>query len=284
MLTINLFGGLTVETDGRPLPKLISRKADMMLAYLAQAQQPTARETIATLLWEDRTQKQSMSNLRTLISSLRKHAGDFVTITRKTAVINQDVWVDTAVFQQQLALADENWPQKSAIAQAEEALALYRGEFLDGVLVDGSFELESWMQTTRDRLRHLAIGARQKLVAYYLREGDYSAGIQHAIILLQDDPLDESAHRQMMLLLAKKKFAKKARYGYVNGREPVNYVRDIRQRFEAYIDISGNVASQSVNGGVSRLSMKSFPRKLESCDVYRHGISRSRICTAHIPG
>ncbi len=89
---------------------------------------------------------------------------------------------------------------------------------------------------------------------------------------------------EAMLLLAKKKFAKKARYGYVNGREPVNYVRDIRQRFEAYIDISGNVASQSVNGGVSRLSMKSFPRKLESCDVYRHGISRSRICTAHIPG
>jgi len=202
-LTINLLGGLTVETDGTPLPKLISRKADILLAYLAQEQQPTARETIATLLWEDRTQKQSMSNLRTLISSLRKHAGDFVTITRKTAVINESVWVDTAVFQQQLTFADENWPQKSAIAQAEDALALYRGEFLDGVLVDGSFELENWMQTTRDRLRHLAIGARQKLVAHYLREGDYAAGIQHAIALLQDDPLDESAHRQMMLLLAK---------------------------------------------------------------------------------
>ena len=45
-----------------------------------------------------------------------------------------------------------------------------------------------------------------------------------------------------MLLLAKKKYAKKARYGFVNGTEPVNYVRDIRQRFEAYVELSRNVA------------------------------------------
>ena len=47
---------------------------------------------------------------------------------------------------------------------------------------------------------------------------------------------------QAMLLLEKKQYAKKARYGYVNGSEPVNYVRDIKQRFEAYIDLSRNVA------------------------------------------
>ena len=45
-----------------------------------------------------------------------------------------------------------------------------------------------------------------------------------------------------MLLLSKKKYAKKARYGFVNGTEPVNYVRDIRQRFEAYIELSGKIA------------------------------------------
>jgi len=50
---------------------------------------------------------------------------------------------------------------------------------------------------------------------------------------------------QAMLLLEKKQYAKKARYGYVNGSEPVNYVRDIKQRFEAYIDLSRNVAKTS---------------------------------------
>jgi len=43
---------------------------------------------------------------------------------------------------------------------------------------------------------------------------------------------------QAMLLLAEKKYARKARFGYVNGLEPVNYVRDIRQRFEAYVELS----------------------------------------------
>jgi membrane-bound lytic murein transglycosylase F len=42
---------------------------------------------------------------------------------------------------------------------------------------------------------------------------------------------------EAMLLLAKTEYARKARFGFVNGREPVNYVRDIRQRFEAYVDI-----------------------------------------------
>jgi membrane-bound lytic murein transglycosylase F len=45
-----------------------------------------------------------------------------------------------------------------------------------------------------------------------------------------------------MLLLSQKEYAKHSRYGYVNGREPVNYVRDIRQRFEAYVELSGDLA------------------------------------------
>ena len=50
---------------------------------------------------------------------------------------------------------------------------------------------------------------------------------------------------EAMLLLADKKYAKKARYGYVNGKEPVNYVRDIKQRFEAYLDLSRATAQVS---------------------------------------
>jgi len=38
-----------------------------------------------------------------------------------------------------------------------------------------------------------------------------------------------------MLLLTKRKYFRKARYGYVRGREPVNYVREIRTRYRAYI-------------------------------------------------
>jgi len=38
-----------------------------------------------------------------------------------------------------------------------------------------------------------------------------------------------------MLLLAKRKYYSKARFGYVRGSEPVNYVRQIRKRYLAYL-------------------------------------------------
>ena len=37
-----------------------------------------------------------------------------------------------------------------------------------------------------------------------------------------------------MLLLSQRKYAAKARYGYVRGQEPVNYVRAIKRRYETY--------------------------------------------------
>lgn len=40
-----------------------------------------------------------------------------------------------------------------------------------------------------------------------------------------------------ILLLSKKEYAKKAKHGYVRGHEPVNYVRQIRDRYLAYIKL-----------------------------------------------
>lgn len=47
---------------------------------------------------------------------------------------------------------------------------------------------------------------------------------------------------EAMLLLSKRNYAKKARFGYVNGREPVNYVSDIKRRFEAYVELNKKFA------------------------------------------
>ncbi len=40
-----------------------------------------------------------------------------------------------------------------------------------------------------------------------------------------------------MLLLSRNKYAQKAHHGYVRGRETVKYVREIRNRYEAYVDL-----------------------------------------------
>ena len=80
-----------------------------------------------------------------------------------------------------------------------------------------------------------------------------------------------------MLLLSKKQYSKKARYGYVNGNEPVNYVRDIRQRFEAYIDLSRDIAKNQI-ASVHReflIHSRSLPGRA------RNSLSYYRILPGH---
>lgn len=49
-----------------------------------------------------------------------------------------------------------------------------------------------------------------------------------------------------MLLLSKKQYARKARHGYVRGIEPVSYVRNIRQRYRAYVELTeGRLSSRT---------------------------------------
>jgi predicted ATPase/DNA-binding SARP family transcriptional activator len=201
--TIKLFGGLLIEQDSQPIPKLISRKTDILLAYLAQEQRPHSREILATLLWDNRSQKQALSNLRTLIASLRKQAEAFVTIDRKILAINEAVQVDTAVFSQQLLTAQTIWPSPAAVEQIEQALSLYIGDFLEGVQAGDSLELENWIQFSREQLRQQAIDARQQLISFYLQQSRYTDGIRHATIVLEMDPWHEETHRQMMQLLAR---------------------------------------------------------------------------------
>lgn len=51
-----------------------------------------------------------------------------------------------------------------------------------------------------------------------------------------------------MLQLSKRQYAKKAKHGYVRGHEPVNYVREIRDRYLAYIKLKGGTGPALVEG------------------------------------
>jgi len=73
----------------------------------------------------------------------------------------------------------------------------------------------------------------------------YNAGIGHlrdARKLAQQQGLDPDVWfnnvEKAMLLLSQRKYYSNARYGYVRGEEPVDYVRKIRDRYKAYALIS----------------------------------------------
>jgi WD40 repeat protein/DNA-binding SARP family transcriptional activator len=205
-LEIFTLGGVRLLQDGKSVEGLSNRKAEALLIYLASARRSQPREVLADLLWDERTQSQSLANLRVVLTILRQSVGDSITISRGTVAINpsSQVWLDTAQLDEGLReLHQQGRLNTSTASKAALALDLYRGDFLEGFSVADCRRFEDWQVRERERLHHLAVDGYSELVAYDIELRDYQLGLVHAARLLELDPLMESAHRQMMLLLAK---------------------------------------------------------------------------------
>lgn len=208
-LTLKLFGGLVIEKGGEPVTGLVTLKAEVLLAYLACHPRPHSRELLATMLWDGRSQKQALSNLRTLLTSLRRHLRPYLAVTRKSMALDweQPIWVDAVAFEEAVGELMEAMTGEEAAADdpaaLEEALALYTADFLEGIFVDESRGVEEWAAGTRERLRQMATWARERLALHYLHHRRYAAGARHARELVRLDPLREGTHRLLMRLLAR---------------------------------------------------------------------------------
>jgi len=98
-----------------------------------------------------------------------------------------------------------------------------------------------YLNWTRDRFsKNLPV---QEQIFFSL--ASYNAGFGHVKdaqrlarqLGLRDDKWFNHVEKAM-LLLQQKEYYKKSRFGYVRGTEPVNYVRDIHQRYLSYIRIT----------------------------------------------
>ncbi|MGB8648615.1 MAG: tetratricopeptide repeat protein [Anaerolineae bacterium] len=193
-LRIQLLGGLRLALDDKPLAGLYSNKAPALVAYLAVTRRAPTRDLLAALLWGEMNDADARTNLRQCLTNLRKLLGPYLIIARDAVAFNFDApyTLDTQEFEQ--LLQTENRPA---------ALALYTGDFLDGVFVREAPGFEEWALAQRARLREQALQAMGDLVAWYASRGDLARGIEHAMRLVALDPWREEIHRELMLMLAR---------------------------------------------------------------------------------
>lgn len=205
-LQIFTFGGLAIQIGGEAVTGLVSSKAEALLVYLACNRRAHAREILAEMLWEERSQSQSLANLRVVLASLRKHLGDYMLIERDRVALKPEasIWVDTIELEAGL----EPWSAREGLVTAEivegvgRAIEIYRGEFLSGFYVREARGFEDWQIRERERLHQIVLDALLALVEYELKSGAYQTGTAYARRLLELDPLAEAAHRHLMQLLA----------------------------------------------------------------------------------
>jgi len=201
-LQISLLGPFQVTLDGEPVTSFESNKVRALLTFLAvEAERPHPRETLAGLLWPDYPNRSALSNLRSALPNLRQTIDDrhadppFLLISRNTIQFNaaSDYTLDVDALQE--------LPQLS-IGQLEQALANYRGSFLEGFSLPDSAPFEDWILFQREHFQRLVSTALGQLAAGYEASRDYERALHHARRRLALEPWDEDAHRQIMRLLA----------------------------------------------------------------------------------
>ena len=139
-------------------------------------------------------------SLSKCLSNLHELLGDAVLIERQTVAFNRGIryQLDTEEF-----AAGVSAPTTVASAQSlQAALALYRGDFLEGFYVRDAPDFEQWLLGQRAQYRESVMQGLHALAAYTEQEGHLSQAIAHTRRLLALEAWREEAHRRLMRLLA----------------------------------------------------------------------------------
>jgi eukaryotic-like serine/threonine-protein kinase len=196
MIELRTLGAVELRgCDPQSADALVSQPKRLgLLAYLAIATPRGLhrRDSLLALFWPESDQTHARGALRNALSFLRHQLGEDVIVTRgdEVGLDPATFWCDVTAF---LACADAH--------TAEEALALYRGDLLDGFHVADAPDFDGWLEAERSHLRGRAAEAAWALAANAERAGNWvsAAGYARRAVALSPD-YEQPARRLIELL------------------------------------------------------------------------------------
>jgi predicted ATPase/DNA-binding SARP family transcriptional activator len=206
-LRLFFFGSPQCERDGLYL-EMDTRKASALLAYLAVSGVPQQRDVLAAFLWPELDQMRARGALRRTLSTLKSAIGPaWLEASREEVrlVAAPGLWVDVWQFRRLLAesRAHRHPPGEACqgcLPQLEQAVSLYRGDFLAGFSLRDSVNFDDWQFLQSEQLRREFSAALEQLVTGHTLLGELGVAIEYAHRWLALDTLHEPAHRMLMKL------------------------------------------------------------------------------------
>lgn len=200
-LRLTMLGGFEAcDQAGRRI-EVGSTNAALMLARLAlRPGEAPSREKLMALLWSDRGESQARGSLRHALWALRRAVEGLepcpLVIEGDTLALDPAA-VDTDVLALERSAADGSADALRA------AVALYRGNFLEGIRIrDRVFE--EFVRLEQERIQELAIDVCRRLMNHQLQHESVESAAETARRLLEIDPLQEPARRTLMKYYAGK--------------------------------------------------------------------------------
>ena len=151
-LHVRLLGPLSIHRDGAALALPASRKVRALMAYLALAPRAVSRSQLCDLLWD--VPNDPRGELRWCLSKLRSLLDD--PDRRRVVADGHAVALDLAdcrVDAIEVARAPGRASRRCRLAELQVLSALFRGDLLDGLEIDGNPEFSGWLTAQRSRFR-----------------------------------------------------------------------------------------------------------------------------------
>ena len=186
-LRLLTLGRLTlVGSGGEEHESLAKRRRKLaLLAVLAMARRPIARDTLVEMFWGAEDEARARHSLSNALSSLRRALGAAAIRSRDADVA---IAADAPLVVDALELAD-------AVEGREfgRAAELYAGPFLEGFFLDDSPTFDQWMSRERRRLEGLFVQACAQECAMLARARRWPEGHALARRWLDAQPLSPDA-------------------------------------------------------------------------------------------
>ena len=197
MLRIRVLGAAAVEIGDTALTAADwSYAKPRELMFLLASSPPMTKEQIAAALWPDLSRQQLGNALHTALRELRRALGDAGWVRYSDGHYRFDRSrpheCDVTAFEDALVAARRARPAEAALPELQRAIAAYGGDFLDGMATG------EWALVRRDELRRAfesALLATGRLQAAAGRHQAAAAAFRKAVA---HEPLNESAHRELM--------------------------------------------------------------------------------------
>jgi DNA-binding SARP family transcriptional activator/Tfp pilus assembly protein PilF len=196
MVILRTFGTLDLRRpDSAPIAELLAQPKRMgLLVFLAsvEASQVNTRDTVLAVFWPELPTPRARRALNQALYELRQALGPGVIVSQG----------DQSIRVERTRLCCDAEAFRSAVEGGAlvDAMALYRGEFLDGFFVSGVPEFERWQAQQRDLFRRNASAAAARLSDAALSEGRPEEAVQWAQRHLEIAQHDERALRHLMNL------------------------------------------------------------------------------------
>lgn len=205
---ITLLGAPRITHAGAPVEP-DTRKAIALVAYLAVTGRRHTRDALAGLLWPEYGQTRARAALRRTLSSLKgaRAEGWLRTDREGVELVGDGMLVDVDRFRGLLAgCKAHGHPEPEVCAGClpllEEAVGLYRDDFMAGFGLRDSVAFDDWQFFQGESLRRELADALEKLARGRAAGGGWEQAIAHGRRWLALDPLHEPAHRMLMALYA----------------------------------------------------------------------------------